>query len=328
MWRALSSLGRYVASLAQAWNLFWYAPADPSLLGLIRVLTGMMLIYTHVVWGLVLDDFFGPTAWISRDLAKSVQQDHYTYSFWWSVPPGFIWPAYAVAMLVLICFTIGLSTRVSAILAFVVVISFANRVSEALLGLDKISIMLTFYLAVGPSGSALSVDRWLAARRAKGPAPRPEPSVGANFAIRLIQIHMCIVYYFAGASKLLGPAWWKGSATWMLFANLEYQSLDMTWLAWHPWAVELLTHFTVLWELSFCALIWVRLLRPLVLACALILHLGIAATVGIWTFSLIMLVGCASFLPAEGVRAVLARLAPGGEREGAPEKRSGAPMAR
>ena len=78
------------------------------------------------------------------------------------VPPGWIWLAYALAMLVLICFTIGLWTRLSAILSLVVVISFANRVPEALFGLDKINIMLTLYLAVGPSGRALSVDRWLA----------------------------------------------------------------------------------------------------------------------------------------------------------------------
>ena len=25
---------------------------------------------------------------------------------------------------------------------------------------------------------------------------------------------------------------------WRAFANLEYQSLDMTWLAWHPWLVN------------------------------------------------------------------------------------------
>jgi vitamin K-dependent gamma-carboxylase-like protein len=322
MRRALNSLGRYAAGLSRAWNDFWYTPADPSLLGLIRILTGMMLIYTHAVWGLALNDFFGPKAWISRKLVELVQQDQYAYSFWWWVPPGWIWPAYALVMLILICFTIGLWARVSAILAFVVVISFANRVPEALLGLDKINIMLTIYLAVGPSGRALSVDRLLALRRAKGPAP-VEASVGANFAIRLIQLHMCIIYFFAGISKFQGAAWWTGEAMWMVFANQEYQSIDMTWLAWHPWLVEVLSHFTALWELSFCALIWVPLLRPLVLAGAVVLHLGIGATMGLWTFSLIMLVGCASFLPPDGVRSLLDMLATGRERKGAPENRSG-----
>ncbi len=124
-------------------------------------------------------------------------------------------------------------------------------------------------------------------------------------------MHMCIIYVFAGASKLQGAAWWNGQAMWMAFGNQEYQSVDMTWTAWYPWAVELLSHFTVFWELSFCALIWVKPLRPLVLLAAVVLHLGIGATMGLWTFSLAMLIGCASFLPPEGVAGLLAELPPG-----------------
>ena len=57
-----------------------------------------------------------------------------------------------------------------------------------------------------------------------------------------------------------------GEAMWRAFANLEYQSADMTWLAWHPWLINLMTHFSVLWEISFCVLIWKPLWRPLMLA--------------------------------------------------------------
>ena len=56
---------------------------------------------------------------------------------------------------------------------------------------------------------------------------------------------------------------------WRAFANLEYQSLDMTWLAWHPWLVNLMTHVSVIWEISFCVLIWRPLWRPLMLAGAI-----------------------------------------------------------
>ena len=73
---------------------------------------------------------------------------------------------------------------------------------------------------------------------------------------------MCVIYFFAGISKLQGEAWWDGEAMWRAFANLEYQSADMTWLAWHPWLVNLMTHARVLWELSFCVLIWLPPLAP------------------------------------------------------------------
>ena len=130
-------------------------------------------------------------------------------------------------MTVLFWFTIGLWTRLSSILSVIVVISFAHRVPEALFGLDKIILMLTLYLAVGPSGKALSFDSWLARHRAKN-SPPPGPSAAVNFALRLIQLHMCIIYLFAGSSKLQGTAWWNGQAMWMVLGNLEYQYLDMT----------------------------------------------------------------------------------------------------
>jgi hypothetical protein len=315
--RAVSAVGRYLATLwsvlTQGWNDFWYTPVDPSLLGLIRIMTGLVLLYDHAIWGLALQDFFGPESWINRDLVNLVFKDRYAYTFWWSIPPRWIWLAYALSMTVLFWFTIGLWTRISSILSVVVVISFAHRVPEALFGLDKVIAMLTLYLAIGPAGRALSVDSWLARRRAKG-FPQDRKIASANFAIRLIQIHMCIIYAFAGASKLQGTAWWNGQAMWMAFGNLEYQSVDMTWTAWHPWTVELLSHFTVLWELTFCVLIWIRVLRPLVLAASVVLHLGIGATMGLWTFSLAMLIGCATFLPTEAVAKLLAEFAPGKER--------------
>ena len=199
-------------------------------------------------------------------------------------------------------------TRVTSLLSLVVVISFVNRVPEALFGLDKMNAILTFYLTIGPSGRALSLDRWLAQRRRGGQIVDVQESMGANFALRLIQVHMCIIYLFAGISKLQGAAWWNGEAMWLAFGNLEYQSADMTWLAWHPWVVHFLTHFTAFWEISFCVFIWAPLLRPLVLASSVVMHLGIGACLGLWTFSLMMLLGCAAFLPTEEFGMLVAAL--------------------
>ena len=315
MRRVLSPVTGYLAdlarSLAEGWDAFWFTPADPTPLGLLRVLTGAMLLYTHAVWGLALDDFFGPKAWLDAELVRALQADEAAYSFWWLVPPGGLWPAFAASMAALALFTLGLWTRVTSLLALVVAISFAQRTPAAQFGLDQINVLLTLYLALGPSGRTLSLDRWRARRRGGPTSDRVTPSVAANVARRLIQVHMCVIYFFAATSKLQGPAWWDGQAMWRAFANLEYQSADMTWLAWSPWLLDLMTHVAVLWELSFCVLVWSRRLRPLVLAGAVVLHVGIGACLGMWTFGLIMLVGCASFLPAAAVRRLVAALAPG-----------------
>ena len=133
------------------------------------------------------------------------------------------------------------------------------------------------------------------------------PSISANIAIRLIQLHLCIIYLFAGVSKLQGPAWWNGTALWNAVANLEYQSIDMTWLAGWPILINVLTHVTIVWEVSYAALIWPRLTRPLMLLLAIPLHLGIALCLGMTTFGLAMLIANLSFVPPEHVRAILGR---------------------
>lgn len=304
-------LVRYVAETARGvardWNAFWFTPADPTLMGLIRVLTGLMLLYTHAVWGLALNDFFGTTPWLSRSLVREMQSGEFTYSLWWLVPDGMIWPAWALSMAVFAAFTVGLWTRLTSALSLALAISYAYRVPEALFGLDQINVMLTLYLTIGDAGRALSVDRWRAVRHGGAPV-FPAPSAASNLGQRLINVHMCVIYFFAGISKLQGAAWWSGEAMWGAFANLEYQSMDMTWLAWHPWLLNLASHVTILWEVFFCVLIWKPRWNPLILAGGVALHFGIGAFLGMWTFGLIMLVGCASFLPNVAVRDLVATL--------------------
>ena len=108
MRNALNPVYRYAVNVARTvereWNAFWYTPADPTLLGLFRILTGLMLLYTHAVWGLALDDFFGPTSWLSPSLVRAIESQQYMYSFWLWVPDQWMWPAYALSMVVLVLF--------------------------------------------------------------------------------------------------------------------------------------------------------------------------------------------------------------------------------
>jgi hypothetical protein len=160
--------------------------------------------------------------------------------------------------------------------------------------------MLAMYLMLGPCGARYSVDRLWRLRRG-APAEVP-PSVTANVAIRLIQLHMCVIYLFSALGKLQGRSWWSGDAVWYSVATLEYQSLNMTWLWHHQYLVNLLTHATVFFELTYPALIWPRLTRPWMLLVALFVHGGIVVALGMPTFGLVMLVGNLAFVSPRTVR--------------------------
>ncbi len=296
----------WLREVGEGWTRFWFSPTDPATLGAIRICTGAMLLYTHLVWGLDLMAFFGPHGWLSREAVGLMQHDTYSFSYlWWlQDSPAALWTAHVLALVAFGLLTVGLWTRAAAIASLVAALSYVARVPGALFGLDQINVMLCTYLAVGPSGDAYSLDRWLKRRKAGGPLPIRE-SWAANVSIRLIQLHMCVVYLFAGTAKLTGQAWWDGTAMWMAFGNMEYQSLDMTWMADWPRLMNLLAHVTIVWEIFYCALVWPRLTRPIVLALAVPLHLGIAVCLGMITFGLIMLVGNMAFVPPWLIRAVL-----------------------
>jgi hypothetical protein len=160
--------------------------------------------------------------------------------------------------------------------------------------------MLALYLMLGPCGARYSLDRLWKLR--KGVAAEPAPSTSANIAVRLMQVHLCIMYLFSGLAKLEGTTWQMGTAVWWAAASYEYQSLDLTWLASWPLLVAVLTHVTLFWEVFYCCLVWNRLARPLVLWMAVAVHGGIALFLGMITFGLAMIFANLSFLKPETVR--------------------------
>ena len=93
----------------------------------------------------------------------------------------------------------------------------------------------------------------------------------------------------------------------MAVGNLEYQSLSATWLIRFRYLAALLAHVTVFWETFYCVLVWPRLTRPIVLAIAAGVHLGIGLFLGMWTFGLAMLIANTAFVSPWVVRRIIDR---------------------
>ena len=295
----------WTKSVADGWNRFWFTPCHGETLAVIRIAAGAMLFYTHLVWSLGLEDFFTSNGW----LASSERAPWAVSHFWEVDSTATLWTLHIIALVVFAMMTVGLYTRAATVLAFLFASSYMNRALQASFGLDQLNVMLAMYLMLAPAGQVYSVDAW---RRRRKAAPEPGPSGAMNVVTRLIQLHMCIIYFFAGTSKLAGGTWWDGYAMWLSVANLEYQSLDMTWLAHWPRTVAALTHISVLWEVTYFALVWPKMTRPVVLILAVLLHLGIAMFMGMITFGTIMIVANMAFLSPDFVRGVVERLSRSG----------------
>ncbi|MHC4880035.1 MAG: HTTM domain-containing protein [Planctomycetota bacterium] len=310
------------------WNGFWFAPTHPATLSVIRICTGLLLFYSQIVWALNSTSFLGPEGWINESAAEALRGTGYGFSLLSVIDtsPTAIVAAHAVALIVSLLLTVGLFSRLAAPAAFLVAVSFANRNTAALYGFDQIIGFLTLYLSINPGHGWLSLDAWIARRRMSTTADRrgataglpgsellaarntagqassgtqrsfllPGPSV--TIATRLIQLHLCLLYFVAGISKLKGATWWSGVAFWGAIANQEYQTVDLTELVHWPIVINVLTHLTLAWEISYPFLVWNRWLRPFVLAMAVAVHVGIGVCFGMLTFGSIMIVANLAFV--------------------------------
>ena len=117
----------------------------------------------------------------------------------------------------------------------------------------------------------------------------------------------------AGLAKLQGSSWWNGNAIWKTMTTGEFVVLDFTALAAWPLVVNFLTHFSLALELLYPVVIWVRILRPLLLAGMMVLHVGIAVmSPGLAEFALAMLAGNLAFVSGQWLRRLVTGPVPAG----------------
>src|SRR5262245_2011652 len=84
----------YLSSCWNNWNRFWFRPADPSTLGLIRILCGLAIVYVHLAYVPDLLEFFGPHAWYDLRTANENRlespwfppSDDWNFGKWQSLP--------------------------------------------------------------------------------------------------------------------------------------------------------------------------------------------------------------------------------------------------
>jgi hypothetical protein len=359
----------FALDLLRGWDRFWFAPADPATLGLIRLCGGLVTFYLILVYTFDLQPLFGKDAWLDYETVTKLRKDapvpvmpprfteepplpepteeerefveqykkewggtdprliyamgNPVWSVWYHVTdPAWMMVVHVGILAAVFLFAIGFCTRLTAVLTWVGAVSYIQRAPTTLFGMDAMMMLLLLYLAIGPSGAALSVDRlierWLARRR--GQALPVRPLATANFALRLMQVHFCIIYMASGLSKLQGGTWWNGTALWGVMANPSFNPLHLPayyeflrFLCAHRWLWEIVTTggtlYTLGLEIGFPFLVWSPRLRWLMIAGAVLLHTGIALVMGLVGFGLFMLCLLLSFVPSDVTRRLLDNLA-------------------
>jgi hypothetical protein len=297
-----SYFNQLTSEFGRAWNRFWFTPASAAPLGLVRLIFGLIAIWWYLSYYADLEFLFGPQGIISPQALEQWRGRNPVVSiFDWPQTTASLWFTYWAGLVVLVLFAAGLFSRVTSVAALVVVVSLIQRGPMLARPMEDVLAMGLVYLCIGPSGAAFSLDRIRRRRAANLPADNvdPPPSISANIALRLMQIHLALIHFGMAIGQLRDDSWWMGRAIWGFISKPESGYVDMTWLADHLYLLNLWTHGVVVFEFAFALLIWNRLARPILFAAAILVWGSVGLVSGLMGFALVMLGATLAFAPPE-----------------------------
>ncbi|MFP3592123.1 hypothetical protein [Chryseobacterium sp. SIMBA_038] len=137
-------------------------------------------------------------------------------------------------------------------------------------GIDFFTSMSLFYLAIIP--------------------PTLKSSALPPFK-RLFQIHVCIIYFFAGFDKLIGINWWNGESIWKAI-NLPFatSTYDISFLGNYPILLTSIGLGSALLELLYPFFVWNKKTSNFWISAIIVMHIGIAFILNLYFFSAIMII--------------------------------------
>ena len=186
---------------------------------------------------------------------------------------------------------IGVVCRFSAILAWLLHLCVAKSGAFLAYGVDNFMTIGLFYLMLSPLPDRYSADWQLRKVRSKSPQL-------LGFWQRVLQLHLCVIYFFSGLTKCLGSGWWDGSSLWRALVRPPFNLVDPELLM--RWKYLLPIGGIVIWvlEIGYPFFIWSSKTRMLWLICICALHAGIGLTMGMYLFALVMIIlNVAAFAP-------------------------------
>jgi hypothetical protein len=271
--------------LLRAWESFWFDPAPLRTYASLRLALGLVGL-VGVLQLLPVPTFWLPGGLIPTPGGGSGMRATLTEL---GLGEAFGWGLFLGLLVAFACMTVGLLTEIAVVSCFVGSVVQALWNPFPLSGTQRVLTNLLFCLMWADCGARYSLD---SARGGRRPAWVTQQA----WPLRLLQVQVAVVYLSSGIGKLFGETWREGSSIYLALNLNGYQRFPGALpVAAEP--VTVLATYTVLfWELSFPFLLLERRLRLLALGAGVLIHAGIAATMEVGAFSLVMPASYLAFL--------------------------------
>ena len=239
------------STIEATWNRFWFEPADPRPLAIVRMATALLAVVLLSSYSADLDAWFGPGGMIPADPTAAWRSPWGWSLFDLAGSSDSLRLLFIITAVVLMLLGVGLATPVVSLAAPILWASLLHRGPMLAGPADDCVAVLLWCLAIAPSGAAWSLDRWF-----RG-GPSPAPSIRSRIALGLIQVHATAIALASLFAQLKGDVWWDGTAAWWLAARADSRVIDLTGLfARSEYFCNLITHGITLFEAVFAIGIW------------------------------------------------------------------------
>lgn len=286
-----------IKSLLDGWNKFFFSDESPATLGVYRILFGFLnvinaasLIPDATAWFGTAEGSTLPM-YISKFLYNGFRVNLFNWLANNDTSMWFILIGYLIFSVML---TVGLKSRLSAIMTFILLISIQNRNFMILNSGDTVLKCLGFLMMFAPSGAALSIDSWLNFRKTGKRIEKVKITT-----IRLMQIQFSLVYLATFLFKSYGDMWVDGTATYYTARLISFQRVVIPHLFDYMWSVKMMTWSALIIEGALGTVIWIKELKYLVVLAGIALHIGIELTMSIGFFEWMMLFSFVLFVDGE-----------------------------
>ena len=290
---------------------FLFLPDSDAWLGFLRVGVALQVIFYCFSLRGDWNELFAidRAGVIKRDLAEAIlsAQSHYIPRFGWLVDlvtsfGGTEQTALAIVWWSLLCAAvllfIGLFSRETAIAALFLHLCAVKSSSGLTYGVDNFTSIGLFYLMIAPLPDRWAADRWL--RGVPGKAAQWQ-----GFNRRILQLHLCLIYFSSGITKCVGAGWWDGTSIWYALIRPPFNLLPPEMLI--PWKslFPVLGISVCLLETGYPFFIWMPKTRAFWLLAVVAMHLAIGLAMGLYLFAFVMItLNFAAFGPGFAFRGI------------------------
>lgn len=181
-----------------------------------------------------------------------------------------------VFTLVLLLFGIG--KKITALVLFFEIYFIDSYVSPILNGGDNLLIFILMYFIFTNSYEKFVITK------------KTEHSEISNFisnlAVYSMLIHLCYVYFITGIHKIHSDVWFNGTAIYYILNLERFQSPISYLIKDNGFITTISTYLTLIFEMFFCVLVWIKSFRNIILIFGIFLHLGIFLFMMIFDFEI------------------------------------------